>query len=538
MDYRNPASCLSLLQKLQTHKVDECHTVLSDMVAGLLEALPAPNQHLEVLEAARPAIAQIQAALSQHYAGHPLPPDSEGNANLLRVVALWRNLSRSYAQIARHDAQMGTLDDQRALLGQRRVHYAASILIEYFRAHRAVPHGVWTEIHESFAAAEQTRLASARVADPLNALWKAQSAMEAYVAILLIDLANPFGRTGQELQLICRWAQRFAPYCTLGPMMDGLKPTSYGLDLASDHGLRPVGLMSSGNMVRRFDSEKLAGQIRAVFNQFKQGVSPASLGLGEEATLDMSARLLISLYRPWGLSSAGRRFPRHGSRGEIELCGDWLAIGFHIQGRLFEQPRSYGIAGSLKSDISLLTFGERAPEATERDGTTHRQRQLDAERLGLVCERWSLLDQSVGGFRLRQRPHAERLEHQQLVGIRPLDGEYFLLAQVSWLMYRDDGMLEAGTHVLRGIPEVVGARPLAPHPGQRELYQQAFLIPAHAKLKVADTTLVLPGGWYHPNRVIEVTARGHTVQVRLTGQLIKGANFDHVSFETLAPEAE
>lgn len=101
MDYRNPASCLSLLQKLQTHKVDECHTVLSDMVAGLLEALPAPNQHLEVLEAARPAIAQIQAALSQHYAGHPLPPDSEGNANLLRVVALWRNLSRSYAQIAR-----------------------------------------------------------------------------------------------------------------------------------------------------------------------------------------------------------------------------------------------------------------------------------------------------------------------------------------------------------------------------------------------------------------------------------------------------
>lgn len=535
MDYRNPAECLSLLQSLQPEKVDETHALLSTIVGTLLDALPAPNQHFEVLEAARPTIARVQAELGRRYADHPLPPDNEENATLMRVVGLWHNLARSYTQIARQDAQTGTLEDQRALLSQRRIHCTGQMLVEYFRAHRALPAGLWTEIHEGFAAAEATGLVRARVSDPLNPLWKAQSAMEAYISILLIELGNPFGRSGRELRWICRWAQRFAPYCSLEPDTEGRKPTVYGLDLGADHGLRPLGLLRKSEGVRGFDGGKLANQIQAVFTQFKQGVSPASLGLGDDCPLDTSARLLVSLYRPWGLASAGRKFPRRGSDGKVDLCGDWLAIGFHIQGRLFEQPRSYGVSGSLNSDISLLTFGERAPEASRTRERTAVQRQVDADRLGLVCERWTLLDQSVGGFRLQQRPHAERLEHHQLVGLRPRDGEYFLLGQVSWLMYRDDGMLEAGIHVLPGIPKVVAVRPLAPHPGQREPYQQGFLIPANAAIKV-DASLVLPSGWHHPNRVIELFDNGTISQLRLTKLTIKGANFEQVSFETLAPE--
>ncbi|MDD2872268.1 MAG: hypothetical protein PHG21_01440 [Azoarcus sp.] len=534
MDYRNPAECLSLLPSLQVSKVDETHTVLSKIVSGLLDALPAPNQHLEVLEAARSVIARIQTDMSSRYADHPLPPDSDENVTLLNVVNLWQNLARSYAQIARHDAQMGTLEDQRALLGQRRVHYAGQVLIEYFRAHRALPAGIWTEVHESFAAAESSGLVRARVSDPLNLLWKAQSAMEAYIAILLVDLANPFGRTGHELLWICRWAQRFAPYCSLDAETDGRKPTVYGLDLGADHGLRPLGLLNKSVGLRSFDGNKLAGQIQAVFTQFKQGVTPASLGLGDDCPLDSSARLLVSLYRPWGLASAGRRFPRRGTRGQVELTSDWLAIGFHIQGRLFEQPRSYGLTSSFKSDMALMTFGERAQEvAGKGHGASHRS---DAEKLGLVCERWDLLDQSVGGFRLQQRPHAERLEHHQLVGLKPLDGEYFLLGQVSWLMFRDDGVLEIGVYVLPGVPRVVAARPLASRPGQREPYQQAFLIPENRGLKV-ESSLVLAGGWYRQNRVLEVFDGGKSTQLRLSKDILKGANFDQVRFDAIAPEA-
>lgn len=531
MDYRNAAECLNLLHRLHASNVDETHAALSTVVFGMLDALPPPNQHLEVLEAARPMIARVQAEMSRRYTAQPLPPDSLENEILLRVVTLWRNLARSYARIVRHDARDGTLDDQRALLFQRRMHYAGHGVVEYFRAHRAVPAGQWAEAHECFAAAEEADLAQIRVADSLNEVWKAQSTLEAYVAVLLVDLANPFGRTERELAWICRWAQRFAPYCALGTP-ESQKPTLYGVDLGADHGLRPLGLLPASPRLRRFDGSTLAGQIRAVLAQFKQGLKPASLGLGEDCTVEAGNRLLLSLYRPWGLASAGRRFPRRGSRGQVELTGDWLAIGFHVDGKVFTQPRTYGVASSLNSDMNLLTFGERAPQA---DDPARREalRQHEAEQLGFVCEQWEILDQSVGGFRLQQRPRAERLEHHQLVGVRPQDGDRFLLGHVSWLMYRADGLLEAGVHVLPGVPSLVAARPVSLHSG-RSPFHQAFLLPATPALKTGPS-LVLPSRWYHPSAVIEIHVEGKSSQVRLEQLVLRGANFDQVSFEALPP---
>jgi len=529
MDYRNPAECLALLKRLHSVGIDETQTVFTEMVSTLLEALPAPNQHFEVLEAARGQIAFVQGELARRYASHPLPPDSVENETLRRVVTLWDALARSYAQIARRDAAEGTLGDQRPLLAQRRTWYTGQGLLEYYRAHRAVPPGAWSALHDCYTQAETAGIARIRVADPLNEVWKAQSAAEAHVAVLLVELANPFGRSEREFDWVCRWAQRFAPYCGLQSQSEpDAKPSTYGLDLGLDHGLRPLGLIVAGPSLRRFDGARLAGQIQAVLKQFKQGVQPASLGLGEDCPVDASARLLLSLYRPWGLASAGRRFPRRGARGTAEVCGDWLAIGFHVQGKAFDQPLRATSVGSLRSDIALMTFGERAAEVAL--SSPEQVRRQTAEKLGFVPAWWEMADHSVSGFRLRQRPHHERLEHHQLVGIRPPDGERFLLGQISWLMYRDDGIMEAGVHVLAGLPQVVAARQVGLRAGGA--FQQAFMLPATPALKTPPS-LVLPAGWFQPQRVIEIH-RGGSMQVRLTELMLRGANFDQVNFEPLA----
>ncbi len=534
MDYRNPAECLNMLQRLDLDEIDATHTSLMEMVTGLLAAPPAPNQHLEVLETARPIVATTQARLAVRYTAHPLPPDSAENATLDRVVGLWRTLSRSYAHLTRTDAH-GVLEDQRALLAQRRIHYAGQALLEYFRAHRAIPAGYWAEVHECYADAERIGVAQIRVSDPLNEVWKAQSTVEAHIAILLIDLGNPYGRTERELTWICRWAQRFAPYCNLHGETEDRKPTVYSLDLATDHGLRPLGLQARTTGLYRFNSSKLAGQIQAVLTQFKQGMKPASLGLGNDCPVDDCAHLLLSLYRPWGQASAGRRFPRRGSKGTVELCGDWLAIGFHVHGKVFEQPRTYATGSKLDQDIALLTLGERAPEAND-PAAAQMNRLREAERFGFVCEQWELLDQSVGGFRMQRQPSAERLEHRQLVGLRPQDGDRFLLGQVSWLMYRTDGSLEIGVHVLTGVPQRLSARPVALRSAQqRELYQPVFLLPPTPALK-EPASLVLPAGWFEHNRVLEIhDGKEVSDQIRLDKLLLKGENFEQVSFEQMAP---
>lgn len=537
MDFRTPPECLDQLRRLNPTSVDEAQHTLSAMLEGLLTESPAPNQHLEVLEAMRAHLDMVQGEVAKRYAAHPLPPDSVENESLSRVVALWQLVARSYAEITRRDAAAGTLDDQRSLLSQRRVFYTGLALLEYFRAHHAMPEGMWGELHESFSMAEAQGVARIRVSDTLNEVWRAQSATEAYISFLLMDLANPFGRNEREFNWVCRWAQRFAPYCSLekpDESAEAVKPTSYGLDLATDHGLRPMGLLTATkSTARRFDGSRLAGQIQAVLTQFKQGVKPAALGLGEDCPVEASSRLLLSLYRPWGLASVGRRFPRRGCRGEAELTGDWLAIGFHIQGKLFEQPGGLMTHHSLRSDITLLTFGERVAEV---DGEYSQQlRRRHAAKLGFACEQWELFDQSVGGFRLRQRPHAERLEHRQLVGIRPPDGERFLLGLISWLMYRMDGTLEAGVNILNGLPKVVAVRQKGANPGHRGAFQQAFWLAGVPSLK-ASPSLVLPGGWFHPHRVIEMYD-GKEKQLRLTQLIARGANFDQVSYEALTGSA-
>lgn len=541
MDYRNPAQCLGLLQNLPTDDPLERFAVLADIISSLLAARPLPEQYLELLEVARPLIDKTRAKLLGLDGNEPLPPDSQHNEILLKVIRLWHDLSRSYAVVAAMDVEAGVLKDQRALLAQRRVYYAGKIVSEYYRAHRVLPAGLWREVHESFIAAERDNIHQIRVSDTLNIVWKAQSAQEAYITIQLLDLANAFGRSGQEWTWICRWAERFAPYCTLDPNIEGRKPTTYGLDLNSDHGLRPLGLLPKGSSPRYFDCNKLASQIQSVFAQFKQGVSPSSLGLGEDCGVEPSARLLLSLYRPWGLASAGRRFPRRGSSGIVELCAEWLAIGFHIQGKLFEQPRransqATSSLGYTHDDLALHAFGERAAgvdaELSRNGKRNFNHQHVEAERLGLVCEQWELLDQSVGGFRLQQRPHAERFAHHQLVGLRPHDGEYFLLGQVSWLMFREDGLLEAGIHVLPGLPRVIAARQHVESDGPREPYSQSFLIEGNEVLQIT-ASLILPEGWYKLNGIIEIFDAGHERRFRMTQPLLKGPNFEQVGFTEL-----
>lgn len=527
MDYSQPAACLALLQKLHPIDLAATHATLAGIVNGLLEASPPPNQHLEVLEAARETLGFVQDEIARGCGTQP--HGRPGGSALARVVELWKAMARSYARIADADAAAGTLEDQRALLAQRRVLYEGLALIEHYRAHVELAPGLWHAVHASYDDAVRSGLARIRVAEPLNEVWRAQSAHEAYAAILLVDLANPYGRSERELTWIVRWAQRFAPYCSLDDDLEGRKPSVYGVDTDDDTGLRPLGLLARTPALLRFDGSALATQIQAVIAQFKRGVKPSSLGLGSDCSAGTCARLLLSLYRPWGLGSSGRRFPRRSKSGEIDFTGDWLAIGYAIKGELFRQPLTDTRPRALRDDISLLTFGERVHTIDDDppDDDGHPARFIG---FGMECERWEVVDQSVGGFKLRRTGNGTRLDHHQLVGIRPPDAERLLIADLSWLMYRGDGTLEAGVNVLPGVPRVVAIRRTPSRSGGREPFHQAFMLPPSPALK-SSGSLVLPPAWFKAGRTVEVQDGGGRRSVRLSKLLMRGTNFDQCSFE-------
>lgn len=513
MKYQNPEECLQAIRDLPMDEPNTVQAILQDMLSTLAAVHPEAEAHLEVLEACRAPLDTVQQIAATKYSEQPLPPNSLQNETLLLVVSLWQLMAHSYAQVDRRAQKDKVLESQLPLLAQRYLFYTGQAIFEYFRSHRALPPGRWARLHQGFLNAEERNIAHVRVPDPLNPVWHAQSPLEAFTTALLVDLGNPFGRNEQEFRWMCRWAQRLAPYCRLLPtnpenVGTETQGAAYGLNLGTDNGLRPLSVLQPNESLRRFEGSELANQFHAILNQFKQGVQPVALGLGDDCPQETGARLLLSLYRPWGLGSVGRRFPRRGADGDVEMTSDWFLIGYHI-------------------DNSEIAAQQEPRTAAGMPDSIHSSEDLQ-------CERWQLINQSVNGLRLRMRPQKERLMHQQLVALRPPGHAGFLLGQISWLMFRDDGILEAGVMLLSESPRLISFRHVqTPENGGDPYvtlsYRQAFWLPKDRTSRQPET-LVFQTGQCAPGQVIVVEDGVNTWYAKIDRRLIIGSNFEQFSY--------
>ncbi|PLK50711.1 hypothetical protein [Uliginosibacterium sp. TH139] len=528
IDFNQPAQCQALLRRISVTDLEEAGRTLIQLLEGMAVASPPPLAQLQVLEEARQTLDYVLGEVSKRYASRPLPPSSHEEETLRQVVRLWSLMATNYGFVAQRGtlAGDGSVDDKRALIAQRRIRYHALAMTEYFRARQEMPENLWLDLHQLFASAERSGVASTRVPDALNETWGAQSPLEAYVALLLTDAASPYSRTPREFLWVVRWAQRFAPYCTLHTGGVGTNTNLYLLEPDSDHGLRPAGTVDPAAVVRSLDTTKLASHIQAVVSQLKSGVSAASLGLGDDCVQPACARLIVSLYRPWGLASSGRKFPRKLLHGQVEVCTDPVGVAYFLTGKAFEQPEDEQIHyNDFTRTEAMLALGERVEQAEMTDA----QLTEHALKLGYVLEPWDVLDQSVAGFRLMRAQGESRLDHRQLIGVRTNAQERILLAEISWLQYLQNGALCCGISLMPGPPTVQPVRLIDPQrKSLRERFKLGFLIPGVTALKT-EPSLIVPAGWYVSDRRVEVRAETPWV-ARMIKLIARGANFDRVSF--------
>jgi cyclic-di-GMP-binding protein len=528
VDYNNPAQCHALLQNIAVTDLEAAGRTLSDLLEGMAVASPPPKGQLDVLEAARPTLDFVLSEVAKRYASRPLPPSGNEEETLRQVVRLWSLMSTNYGFVAQRFALEGNgaLDEHRALLLQRRLRYHTLAMTEYFRARQEMPENAWRDLHQLYLSAERANVATTRVPDMLNETWGAQSALESYVAMLLTDAASPYSRTPREFVWVVRWAQRFAPYCSLQDEAPRDTANLYLLEPDSDHGLRPSISVPLDSAARSLNTSKLASHIQAVVSQLKSGVSAASLGLGDDCIQPACARLVVSLYRPWGLASSGRKFPRRLILGQIQVSTDPVAVAYFLTGKKFEQPEDHQIHyNDFERSQVLLTFGERAEETEPTDA----ELEARALALGYVQESWDVLDSSVAGFRLMRQQGESRIDHRQLIGIRPQPNQHMLLAEISWLQYQQNGSLCAGVSLMPGPAQVLPVRLIVPErANKKERFRLGFLIPGVPALKT-DSSLIVPAGWYVSGRQIEV--EGETPWIaRMTHMVTRGSNFDRISF--------
>lgn len=528
IDFNQPTLCKALLRSINVTDLDAAAQMLLQLLEGMAVASQPPGMHLQILEEVRPMLDYVQGEISRRYASRPLPPSSSEEATLQQVVRLWSLMVGNYGFVAQRAALASGshVEDNRALLAHRRISYQALAMTEFFRARQEIPANFWLDLHTLFISAERAGVSQIRVPDALNETWGAQSPQEAYVAFLLVDTSSPYSRTPREFLWTTRWSQRFAPYCSLLDDPSEADTNNYILDPAADHGLRPASALQRQTGQRLLNTAKLAAHIQAVVGQLKNGVAAASLGLGDDCVQPACARLIISLYRPWGLAASGRKFPRKPSQGEAQICSDPAGVVFFLTGSAFEYPDEERVRYSdFTRTEAMLALGERVEQAELNDA----QLTEKALQLGYMLEHWEILDHSVAGFRLARAQGASRLDHRQLIGVRASSKDRMLLAEISWLQYRRGGELSCGISLMPGPPVPFPVRRIDPkRPSAAARFKIGFLVPGVPALK-AEPTLIVPAGWYLSDRRVEVHAENPWF-ARMTRLLSRGANFDRVAF--------
>lgn len=520
---RDARSCKEIVASLPLTNVSTAHGILRALLDAVKKAPPPPTDYLSVLEHAREPLAFLQEAMAARYAAKPLPAGAEETSAFERTVGLWRLMANGYAQVAQIGGGEADIQKQLGLICERCIHYSGRMVVEYYRAHRALAEGVWLELHGYQDTADDWGLAGETVAEPLGIAAKATTPTGTYGAVLLIGLANPYGRTAKELAWISRWAELLAPQTAIRRPDEEAGKRGYGIDLMRDQGPLPVENMTATASARLFDTSQVGERVQQLLARLKAGETPAALGLGEDCPPAYAARLLRQIYRPWALAAMPRRFERSHATGIIAASYGLESIYYHVTGGDFIQPehaRSYS-----RADVEKLWTFRNQLDPTQ-------PLQMHAAELSFALDTWDIADRSPNGFRVFRSAAGPRVEHGQLLAFKQPDSKEFHLGLISWLVQERDGRLQAGVNVLPGPARGIAVRPSGVAVSRSEKYLRAFFIPAVASIK-EPVSVIIPPGWYQPGRIVEVFT-DRSVMVRLDELLGRGPNFDRCSFALAA----
>jgi hypothetical protein len=515
-------SCKRWLEHVPLANVGAAQRELATQLGEFNRFPTASAQRLAVMEALREAVNFVQVEQARRFSNRALPMSDAESAAFTATIALWDEMRAGYERCLEaalnRDAGMRA---QAALICQRLLSYVGLRMFHHFRAYRQVPQGDWQSLHAAYAAAERLAVAEETIKDFLHREAQDTSPRIAYARAVLMGMCSPNELAQRQLSFVAflleRWASKLEVLAKPVDEAEGVAPLV--ADLEGD--ACPERAAAAGAREPRYlDARKLAKSLRNRVALLRKGESPAKLALGEDCVQPSCEQLLVHLYRQWCAARTPRAPERRAGGPGAELCSELPAISHYISGRAFRTPGEQQSELTQKQREEIATFG-RVSTRTEEDYSGDH---------GFAIEQWQIEDQSAQGLRLL-RPASQggkRLAHAQLVGVRPADGEQFMLAQVRWLMAAGNGDLHVGVKLIPGVPSALAVRPTGLNV-QQESWIPALALSASPALN-SPASLVLASGLYKPKRVIELHTEGSS-RVRLTEVLERGADFERVAYE-------
>ena len=518
-EFTDTSGCAKWLQALPLINIASSHVRLLAQLDELNAYNIAPGERLKILELLRGPVSFVQKEHSKKFSSRPAPLTKPEREVLQSVHALWDALSYGYQHCLKAITG-GASATNAALIGERILWCTGQKMLASYQAYQDVGEREWKLLHSVYAFVEDKGVAGGEVAHSTHKS-KQTTCTETYAQILLIDLANPGKLTPRQIELISLWLERWTPKVSIGrapaAASEGIAPLVVDLSGAAGASRR----VPEGETTRVLDIRELGSSVRKRVGLLRKGETPAALGLGEDVTAPLAESLLTMMYRRWCEDKQSRAHPRRSASGTAQICSGMAAVHYFVTGRVFAVRGGSQKISQVQHE-QIATLGRVATVREEGAGPPP----------DFAVETWQIRDESASGLRLARvdASASSRLMLGQLLGIRLADAKAFLLCAVKWLSVSVAFELRTGIHILPGIPQGVAIRASGGEAAS-EQYTPAFLLPAVAALQ-APETLVVPAGWFKPNREIELLAE-RSGKLRLASLVDRGADFERITFEAL-----
>lgn len=515
LEFADAAGCQAWLARLPRSNPAQCHEALAVQSRLLVAAAVAPGAKFAILELLREPVAAAQAEMAKKCRGRPLPLDGDDQKTWQQVAGLWRAMASGYDALI--DAMASTapeLASDAQIICQRALRYTALALFEHCHIYHAASGELWRQLHRLYVFSENAGLATTPVNDPAGRATAKTSCAGTYVHALLIQLAQPDALTGEELDQVDRWLEKWEELVTLSP--DPLPASTIpavAANLASERGAGLASQMPAAG-VRHFNLEALSKAMRQLAAALKQQ-SPAQLGLGD-LSRQFCEHLLRLLHIQWCAAGTGRADERTPAAIKVMISPNLASMHFHLTGKAFRQPGKE-LTAAERQRLDMFGSVSEAGEAA-----------LASQR-SAALETWVIVNQSVSGFlgTAREKEVVSRITHHQLVALQPPARKVMYLGIVQRLNVDEAGMMWIGLRIILGSPQAAAVRAVETAGGQ---YERALLMPADAVRNLPASIIMLPGT-YQPGRALSLhIEKEKERRIKLQALLDQGANFERATY--------
>ncbi|MBB5018341.1 hypothetical protein HNQ59_001629 [Chitinivorax tropicus] len=519
-DFVDSKTCRQWLALLPMINVPQAHFELLEALVKFNRAEIPALDRLKALEMLREPASYLNDANAKRYIGRSLPMTS-GERDIWQAnVQLWRVMANGYKHCLKAAVDGDeTVTEYTALSNQRSLRYLGLALREYAMACQEIPQELWEDLHGMYRVAERGHSLRA-VKDSMNNQAQASSCTAVYVQALLLDVAKPSGSSAKHLLWIEKLLDRWSSYVTVHNEPPASTPTKIMVDTGGSGILYQEKELKGA--ARYLDTSQLAKSLSKRIKLLRMGETPTQLGLGDEFPGEVCEPLLLTCFQQWCKGGEERNYQRRPIKGSVEMALTMPAIHYFISGVPFDQPaKPHEIKG--QSIEAFQIFGHSVESAVKTVATG----------VGFPAERWEVFDQSAMGYGLSKTAGTgERVQQNQLVGIRTEDGGDMLVGMFRWLIQTLDGRLLVGIRMMPGIPKAVSVRATGLSPSGANMFVQALLLPGLAALR-SEMSLLLPPGWFRQSRILEMNQDDKLRRVKLLSLLDRGSDFERISFETL-----